>query len=48
MMDILTLLIERVQQIQHGFAEICKAADELGSADEALPCIDLANQLFKS
>ena len=47
-MDILDSLIQRVQQTQHGFTDIRKAADELAIAYNDTRRIELARALFQS
>ena len=42
------LLIQRVQQTQHGFSDIRKAADEVVQAHELAASTDLAHALFVS
>lgn len=47
-MPTITALIERVQQTQHGFTDIKRAADEVVAAEPAEICLALAQELFTS
>lgn len=44
----ITALIERVQQTQHGFTDIKRAADEVVASETAEVCMRLAGELFAS
>ena len=47
-MDSLQSLIQRVQQCEHGFLDIQKAADEVYAGREPAACADLAHALYAS
>lgn len=44
----ITTLIQRVQQTQHGFTDIKRAADEVVAGEPAEVCLRLARELFTS
>lgn len=47
-MDMIEKLIQRVQQTQHGFLDIQKAADEIADGQPAKDSLRIAKQLFTS